>query len=52
MITVKTVDWFVQRRVVVPLLLPLPARRSPARPVALATIADDSIEDHGLFVGD
>jgi thioredoxin reductase len=32
--------------------LPLSTPRSPARPTALAAIADDTIEDHGLFVGD
>ena len=32
--------------------LPLSTPRSPARPTALAAIADDSIEDHGLFVVD
>jgi hypothetical protein len=32
--------------------LPLSTPRSPARPAALAAIADDSIEDHGLFVVD
>jgi hypothetical protein len=30
--------------------LPLSTARTPARPTALAAIADDTIEDHGLFV--
>jgi hypothetical protein len=28
----------------------LPTPRSPARPVALAAIADEAVEDLGLFV--
>ncbi len=32
--------------------LPLATPRSPARPTALAAIADETIEDHGLFVAD
>jgi hypothetical protein len=30
----------------------LPTPRSPVRPVALAAIADDAVEDLGLFVGE
>jgi NADPH-dependent 2,4-dienoyl-CoA reductase/sulfur reductase-like enzyme len=32
--------------------LPLATPRSPARPTALAAIADERVEDHGLFVRD